>query len=398
VLWVTGPGKRNPPVAYLSSGAQISHTDILKRVGQKPVLFHSAIERENIRSDDLMLKCYSDYPLGPLIKAAGGDADLAMVMRYEQILRDLGITSGTVAISGLMEAGKAYALFSQIKNRIPGLDFAGDMDQNIFLAARSTKEPFEIECLRDTACITAEVVGRVRDFLSMQTLKGGILVDKNTNPVCIKDIKRRLRLWLAELGAEDDGDTIFSTGRAAGIPHHPGNPEEPLRAGETIIFDIFPRSMTHGYYSDMTRTWCLGFARDEVFKVYNDVLNVQLSILNQMEAGKSYFSYHQFACAEFEQRGYPTMRSDPTSEEGYVHALGHGVGLDVHEQPACGISEETSPRLEAGMVLTIEPGLYFPESGFGIRIEDTVLVKPDGKLEILGEVPKDLVIRCKTIK
>jgi Xaa-Pro aminopeptidase len=88
--------------------------------------------------------------------------------------------------------------------------------------------------------------------------------------------------------------------------------------------------------------------------------------------------------------GHPTLRSDPKTEEGYVHSLGHGIGLEIHSRPRLSIATEET--LQPGQVLTIEPGLYYPSRGFGVRIEDTVYVDERGVFHSLTPFPKDLVI------
>jgi Xaa-Pro aminopeptidase len=94
----------------------------------------------------------------------------------------------------------------------------------------------------------------------------------------------------------------------------------------------------------------------------------------------------------FEERGYPTNRSHPGTQNGYVHLLGHGVGLYIHEGPIIGNPAWKDAVVRPGMVLTIEPGLYFPDRELGVRLEDTFYVHPDGHVAPLVEYPLDLVI------
>jgi Xaa-Pro aminopeptidase len=95
----------------------------------------------------------------------------------------------------------------------------------------------------------------------------------------------------------------------------------------------------------------------------------------------------------FEGQGHRTTRSHPGTTEGYVHSLGHGVGLSVHEHPRLAETAMPEEKVLAGMVLTIEPGLYYPGDGFGIRVEDYVWIDPEsGQSEIIGAFDKDLVI------
>ena len=88
----------------------------------------------------------------------------------------------------------------------------------------------------------------------------------------------------------------------------------------------------------------------------------------------------------------------PAPQEGYVHSLGHGVGINIHERPFSSFLTDDTHRLAPGMVITLEPGLYYPEKGMGFRIEDTYWVRPDGKLELLAEYPYDFVLEMKKWK
>ena len=100
-------------------------------------------------------------------------------------------------------------------------------------------------------------------------------------------------------------------------------------------------------------------------------------------------------CELFEALGHKTIRQDYGLKEGYIHSLAHGLGLNVHERPWFGYNAGEKDILAPGSVVTIEPGLYYPEEGMGCRIEDPVWVKPDGKIEILVEYPHDLVLPMK---
>jgi Xaa-Pro aminopeptidase len=107
--------------------------------------------------------------------------------------------------------------------------------------------------------------------------------------------------------------------------------------------------------------------------------------------------YQQQTCELFESLGHPTIRQDAAAQSGYVHSLGHGLGLHVHEAPWFRGSSSASPKdvLAPGSVVTIEPGLYYPEKGMGVRLEDTAVAREDGTMEILADYPLDLVIPVK---
>ena len=108
--------------------------------------------------------------------------------------------------------------------------------------------------------------------------------------------------------------------------------------------------------------------------------------------------YQRLVCEEFEKNGHKTPLHTSAPVEGYVHSLGHGVGLNVHERPFSGLSASDDNILKPGVIITSEPGLYYPEKGMGVRIEDTLWVRPDGKLEILAEYPYEFVLKMKKWK
>ena len=94
----------------------------------------------------------------------------------------------------------------------------------------------------------------------------------------------------------------------------------------------------------------------------------------------------------FERKGHPTMRTQPGGHTGYVHSVGHGLGLDIHEEPRLSVAAGNATVLQAGHVVSVEPGLYYPERGFGVRIEDSVALAEDGAVVNLSQFPYDLVV------
>ena len=97
-------------------------------------------------------------------------------------------------------------------------------------------------------------------------------------------------------------------------------------------------------------------------------------------------------CEMFAGKGHVTIAQDLTTREGYLHSIGHGLGLNIHEKPFSGLTAAPDDVLVPGVVFTIEPGLYYPERGMGVRIEDTIYLNQQGRFEIVAEYPYDLVI------
>jgi Xaa-Pro aminopeptidase len=261
-----------------------------------------------------------------------------------------------------------------------------------------TKDAAEIERVRNMGKVTTGVVGRVQDWLSSSPVENDVLMDQDDKPLTIGKVKAKIDLWLAEAGAENPEGTIFSIGHDAGEPHSVGNPADLMRLGQTIVFDIYPCEARGGYFYDFTRTWCLGYAPDEARKLYDEVHSVYDQVYRELEVGKPCEYYQHRTCELFEKLGHPTIDSDPVTEVGYVHSLGHGVGLQVHEAPWFSATSSTHDTLTPGQIFTLEPGLYYPDRGLGVRIEDTLCVTPDGKFEIMVDYPKELVLPVKKVR
>jgi len=219
------------------------------------------------------------------------------------------------------------------------------------------------------------------------------------DPLTIRDVKSKIALWLTERGAVDVEGCIFAIGRDAGIPHSVGNPDDVLRLGQTIVFDIFPGEAGGGYFYDFTRTWSLGYAAPEAQKLYDEVKDIYDKVIENVDLNVSFKEYQKMVCEEFNKNGHPTpMHNGGVLTEGYVHSLGHGLGLNVHERPWSRHTANGDNLLKSGVVVTIEPGLYYPEQGMGARIEDSYWVRPDGVVEKLAEYPYDFVLPMKKWK
>ncbi len=165
----------------------------------------------------------------------------------------------------------------------------------------------------------------------------------------------------------------------------------PLRLGQSIVFDFYP-TVTSGYYHDITRTWSLGYATDEVLSAWEQVKEIFDRVMAELAVGRLARDYGTMTFDYLESKGHKTVRSHPGTQEGMVHSLGHGIGLDVHEDPRFTHLDSNKTVLKPGHVITIEPGLYYPERGFGVRIEDAVAFNEAGELTWLSNYPYDLVV------
>jgi Xaa-Pro aminopeptidase len=392
-LLITGPAQHNAPMVYLTGGGHMTNADLILPRGGEATLFYNPMERDEAAASGLRTRNLAEYNWKDLLAEAGGDSIQAMALRYKRMLVDCGVTAGKIAVYGVSEIGSTYAVLTALQALMPDVEIVGEPARtSSMLEARATKDEDEVARVRKMGAITTAVVGQVADFLSAHPAQNGVLVKKDGGPLTIGDVKSKINLWLAEKGVENPHGTIFSIGRDAGVPHSTGNLSDPMALGKTIIFDIYPCEAGGGYHYDFTRTWCLGYAPDEAQKLYEDVLSVYNQITDELEVNAPYKAYQQRTCELFEGMGHPTVKSTPNTQDGYVHSLGHGVGLNIHERPWSGISAGEADRLAPGAVFTIEPGLYYPGRGLGVRLENTLWVNPDGGFEIMADYPMDLVL------
>jgi len=388
--FITGAVHGNPAMYYMVNGAGLTSGFVLKKRGAEAALLCSPIEREMAAASGLAVVNLGQYDFVSILREMG-DQLAATVELYRRIFADLGVR-GRVGFYGFADQGRAWVLLNALNAQLEGIKVHGDFDVTLIDAARATKDSSEAERMREVGRRTCAVVGRTVEFLQSHRVKDGVLVQADSTPLTIERVHEEISRFIAEQCLEDPEGFIFSIGRDTGIPHSKGRPEDVLVLGKTIVFDIFPREAGGGYFFDLTRTFCLGYAPPEVERAYQDVYECTERLLGAYQVGMEARRYQQMTCEFFEGRGHPTVASDTKTEVGYVHSVGHGLGLAVHEEPRFSDAPSNTDVLQPGHVFTCEPGLYYPERGFGIRIEDVIWIDASGTVHNLTDFPKDLVI------
>jgi Xaa-Pro aminopeptidase len=394
-LLITGPTQHNPAMVYFTGMVHVTNADLVLPRGKPGTLYHGSMEREEAAKTGFKTRSYTLYPYSDYLTRAHNDRILAIGLRYAQMLKDAGVTHGRVALYGQTEVGPSFAAFNALQKAMPEIELVGFLSDEIVMKAMETKSAEEIARIRHMGQVTTAVVAETADFLSGRKVKDDMLYGEDDQPLTIGTVKSKIDLWLAERGAENPEGTIFSIGRDAGVPHSNGNPTDILRLGQTIVYDIFPCEAGGGYFYDFTRTWCLGYAPDEVQKLYEQVLAVHEGAVKALKPGQDFADSQRWACEQFAAMGHATIMQNLATEEGYVHSLGHGIGLHIHEKPFSSMGAEVKDRLLPGSVFTIEPGLYYPSRGMGIRLEDSYWLNPNGHFEVLADYPLDLVLPVK---
>lgn len=395
-LLVLGNAESNPPMTYLTGGGHVTAATLLKKQGEPAVLFCNPMERDEAAKSGLKIRLYNEFPWQDLLTEANGDGNLAVAIRLSKIFLEMGV-AGRVGVYGHTDLSSGLAVLQLLKEIMPSVEFIGESRENsLFMHAMETKDAEEIARIRNMGKITTEVVGLTAELLMNSKVNADQVLLKNDGSLLkLGDVKAQINLWLAERGAVPSEGYIFSIGRDAAVPHSQGNPEDLMRLGQTIVFDIYPQEAGGGYFYDFTRTWSLGYASPTAQKLYTQVYSAYQTVVERLKINASFHEYQLLTCDIFEELGHNTPRTNKSALEGYIHSVGHGVGLNIHERPASGYSATNKDVLKAGVVITIEPGLYYPDDGMGFRVEDTFCVNEDGKIELLAEYPYDFVLPMK---
>lgn len=392
-LLVRGPAQHNAAMTYFTGLRHITKGYLLKKAGEDPVLYVENKEREEAAASGLQTFSSDIFNYTERMEQADGDLNVANAIMIGRILQEHAVT-GRLAVYGKLGSEVVWGTFKALEKEFPDVEIVGENElQSVLGEARKTKSEAEVERIRAMGKITTAVVADVAGFLTSHQAKEGVLVNRAGEPITIGALKNKIDLWLAMRGAENPKGVIFAPGGDAGIPHSPGQDDQPIPLGMPIVFDIFPCEAGGGYFYDFTRTWCLGYAPEHVEALYSDVLDVYDKIYGTLKPETCCRDYQIDTCELFEAKGHPTVLSDESITEGYVHGLAHGIGLEVHEAPWFHHNKTNQSILKSGSVITLEPGLYYPEQDMGVRIEDTVWIRADGKPETLAAFPKDLVLK-----
>lgn len=251
------------------------------------------------------------------------------------------------------------------------------VDMGTVRSMRAKKSKNEINAMKNVQKTTEKAMGLAISLIKKASVKKGILhVDKK--PLTAEYIKFSMHGLLLQHGCSAV-DTIVSCGEETAIPHMTG--AGPLESGKPIVIDLFPVDEKSGYYADMTRTVVKGEPSPEITEMYTALCEAKKLGISKVKDGVSGADIHQTVVDFFKDHGYES------NSRGFVHNLGHGVGLQVHELPTVG---PAGKELVSGNVITIEPGLYYPGVG-GVRLEDMGVVTKT-RFENFTVFPEELIV------
>jgi Xaa-Pro aminopeptidase len=333
----------------------------------------SSFEVDRVREVGVEAHPYEDF---------GWDELIAKGLPREEL--DLELSLRAVKEWGVSKAVVPGSFPLELADRLRGAGVELSVDRDVFLRRRRAKNESELAGIRRAQKGADEAMGAARDLLRRaETRDGAVVLDGDV--LTCERIKLEIQRVFGEHGLASD-EFIVSHGPQSAVGHDMGS--GPIGAGDSIVIDIWPRDRDSACYADMTRTFVVGEISDELREYHRLVYEALQRSLQGVRAGVEGRKVYEDVCEVFHEAGQPTQLSKKSGEvldSGFYHGLGHGVGLEVHEQPWLG---RAPGELMAGDVVTLEPGLYRHGYG-GVRLEDLALVTEDG-CENLTDFPYDL--------
>jgi Xaa-Pro aminopeptidase len=352
---------------------------LLLRGGEPRLGFLTLMEREEAAATGLALLTPDDLDISRLSSELT-EPGLFLARVWGKALALCGLAPGRIALAGHGPAGTIQGACSLLAAEgwvwVPG--------NSLVFASRQRKEAPELAGIREAAEGTCEAMRAVAAMLAAASHNGpGSLLRLGGEPLTVGRLRAEVARIFFARGLTQPRGNILAPAEEGAVPHNSGTPERALRTGEPLVVDLYPRGRL---FADCTRTFCVGEPPEPFARAHAAVRAAVEEVHRRSAPGVRGWDLQEIVCARFAELGYPTPISAPGTTRGYVHNLGHGVGFDLHEFPTFKKGSGGEGVLREGDVFTIEPGLYEPEEGWGVRIEDLVHLGPDG-LENLTPLP-----------
>jgi Xaa-Pro aminopeptidase len=368
--------------AYHLSGFLAPDAVICLRVAGKRYLAVSSLEYGRAAKSATVDELLSHEELGIISLARELKSGArAYAVAVANLLDELGASNSPVVVPA--DFGVVYA--DELRARGITLTPNG----KLFDSLRRAKTEEEVSNIEKTQDAVEAACAHCVSILEEAEIGEDFVLNWRGETLTSELLRAEIDVELLRRGCAADG-TIVAGGRQAADPHERGH--GPLKAGESIIVDIFPVDLSTRYYSDMTRTFVKGEPNEGLQKMYDAVLESQETALSMIRAGVNGKDVHRKVADVLHEAGYKTNVHDQEEgkplTEGFFHGTGHGVGLEIHESPSVSLAGD---ELIPGDVISVEPGVYDPSVG-GVRIEDLVVVTEEG-CRNLTTFPKEFRIR-----
>jgi Xaa-Pro aminopeptidase len=345
-----------------------------ERNGSRHV-FANSMEAARLRELGLFdVHVSEDFGADELMESGIDERELAAQLALRAV-GSLGLKRATVP--------ETFPVWLADRLRADGVEL--DVEQDLFDDRRRAKTEAQIAGMRRAQRAAEAAMDACRELLRRAEIRGDELL-LDGEQLTVERVKADMNVVFAAHDTTAD-EYIVAPGAQGAMGHDMGS--GPIRPGTPLVVDIFPRDNVSAVYTDMTRTFVVGDVPADVREWHRLCKEALDRAIAEIRAGADTRAIFDLTCDIFEAAGEPTLRTKESGKslsDGFFHGLGHGVGLEVHEEPGMGLLSRKP--LVAGDVVTVEPGLYRAGYG-GVRLEDIVLVAEDGA-EVLTDYPYDL--------
>ena len=383
-LLVLAGSSRDPDLLPFVGGARLGDACVVAHGGGAFLAYFTPMERDEAaraEAGGVELIHPADFGMETLRREGKTSAEI-LAAAVKAAFARAGVVPGRVAVAGRPVAGAALAMAGTLEEG----GWKPVSGRRVMLALRRTKTPREIEGIAVAGRATVEAFESVARMLAGCSIRTGEELWFAEERLTVARVKGLAAQVFAGRGLEQPESSIVAPAEEGATGHSTGTPERVLRAGESVVVDLFPRGLL---FADCTRTFCVGEPPENLLRAHGLVLEALETSLEAVRPGVRGWTLHERVCRLFENAGFKVPDRNPGAQRGYFHLLGHGVGYELHELPSFRESGPGTEELRAGDVVTIEPGLYDPEAGWGVRLEDLVVVTENG-MTSLTRLPYDL--------
>ena len=345
---------------YYATGFPAPDPFVFVRKGDKKIMITSDLELDRAKSESNADKVLSLSQFERIIKKRRNKGNASLIEIVATALGEMNIKQLRIPANFSVE----YADFLR-KN-----GFRLEVKKEPFFDSREIKSKDEIGHIVKTLRNTEKALEKAIDYIRKAKIKDGFLFSTRNSQITSESMRQKINVELMKRGCTAK-HTIVSCGEQSCVPHNTGS--GPLKANESIIFDVFPKDEQTGYYADISRTIVKGKASRALKKMYKAVSSAQDLVFESAGNDTRGDVIHRKVLKHLTALGFKTGKFKGKMQ-GFFHGTGHGVGLDVHEPPRI---SKTKCTLKTGNVVTVEPGLYYPGIG-GVRLEDMILITDDG--------------------
>lgn len=381
-LLVVARSADDPDLAAFAGSAHVGECFLVAKPGAPPALgYWTPMEREEAAATGLAQLTPEALEVERWRQERAEPEELlAAVLERGLALAEL--EPGRIALAGGGLAGVLVGACARLSRLgwtfVPGND--------LVMQLRQGKTAAELAAIRHAAAGTVDAFRSVAGLLAAAVERDRRELWLEGERLTVARLRAEVARVFAGYELEQPRGSILAPREEGAVPHNAGTPGRVLRGGESLVVDLYPRGRM---FADCTRTFCLGEPAEPLARGYRAVQGALELSKRLSRPGVRGWTVQEAVCDHLGALGYPTPISHPGTTNGYVHNLGHGVGFDLHEYPSFRKQAGAEGVLRAGDVITLEPGLYDPEAGWAVRLEDLAVVEENG-LEILTPLPYEL--------